>query len=120
YGLDRGFSHFHCARPAIPTASLETLWTRKSHLLRYPMWRMLAALFPAFHESRTWVRADEITTMAESRVGHATALHRPFLLFFNYMDAHTPYAPPANYAARFPPRDASPRERLISAYDASI
>src|SRR5207245_6448045 len=43
-----------------------------------------------------------------------------FLLFVNYMDAHTPYAPPANYAARFPPRDASPRERLISAYDASI
>lgn len=33
--------------------------------------------------------------------------NRPFFLFLNYMDAHTPYIPPGTFKSRFPGRDPS-------------
>ncbi len=57
-------------------------------------------------------RAGEITDEAIKAI--ELAGDRPFLLFLNYMDAHSPYFPPANFIDRFPGRSSS---LLTSGFD---
>ncbi len=48
-------------------------------------------------------RAEAITDLAIAALDSAG--HRPIFLFLNYLDAHTPYDPPAPFRDRFPGRD---------------
>ena len=87
--------------------------------------------------------AMSITDEAIERVQRAAAAQRPFFLFVNYMDAHSPYAAPAPFDRKFPGKTSEPtsdvyermarrsqrgegpptareREHVISQYDGGI
>lgn len=51
-----------------------------------------------------YLRAADINRQAEELLSSAHP-RTPFFLFLNYMDAHSPYVPPAPFEDRFPGRD---------------
>ena len=117
FGLDRGFSYLFASLPPRATASLDRSSSysplppasatpaRKDQLLRYVLWRALRRIVPEFADIGDRTHAADITAIALQRIDHATAAHRPFFLFVNYLDAHAPYLPPAPFDKRFPGRD---------------
>lgn len=120
FGLDRGFTHLFNEIPRRPNASLDLLTSRKTHLLRYGIWRVARRLWRGFDIVESCTPADSITRVALERIDHAGRIGRPFFLFVNYFDAHEPYQAPAAYRARFRAPDDSERERTIARYDAAI
>jgi arylsulfatase len=44
----------------------------------------------------------------------------PLFLYAHFRDVHSPYVPLAPYDSKFPPRDASEREKRIALYDGEI
>ena len=120
FGLDRGFTHLESLPAPNPLASLETKSMRRSHLLRYPLYALLKAGWPRFGVARRWRENAEITRLAEERIDDAERMNRPFFLFVNYLDAHSPYVPSPAYAKRFLPRSVSPQEVQIARYDGAI
>lgn len=84
FGLDRGFEHYD-ARPGGKVGDYRAL----AQLLGL---REQAGQLPYRH-------AETITDLALAWL-ERSADGRPFFLTLNYMDAHTPYAPPAETAGR--------------------
>jgi arylsulfatase A-like enzyme len=112
-------------------------------LLREGVRTLLSLAFSTADFDLTNRRADEINGDALRLVDRARDTGKPFFLFLNYMDAHTPYLPPAPFDTRFPgknphftypeylalqeevlqgKRTVSPevRRHLISQYDGGI
>lgn len=56
----------------------------------------------------------EITQQAGQMLDRAAAQQAPFFLFVNYMDAHTPYLPPAPFDAMF---DGKPEDLSLRRYE---
>ncbi|NNE07828.1 MAG: sulfatase-like hydrolase/transferase, partial [Gemmatimonadetes bacterium] len=65
---------------------------------------------------------DEVTRRALQWIDHDRDARHGFFLFLHYFDAHAPYLPPPDFAARFTPDDASPGslEQEVGSYDGSI
>ncbi len=97
-GLAQGF---HLFDHRLPVACLPE---RGDHYLRRGIRRLLTPLVWTGRLDRRTRTADQITTEAIELIGQAHRRRQPFLLFLNYMDAHTPYAPPPPYDALFPGR----------------
>jgi arylsulfatase A-like enzyme len=96
YGLDRGFLHYHdipgnITRRATPREVLrscslgETIvtWLERK-------WRILAPM------QRRRLDAAELNREALAWLDHTRAAGRPFFLFLNYFDAHSPYTLPGD------------------------
>ncbi|HEY2321930.1 MAG TPA: sulfatase-like hydrolase/transferase, partial [Thermoanaerobaculia bacterium] len=119
FGLDRGF-HYLDAR-----IEDDVRYTPRDALRQF-----------AWHAQLLHCRrADEIEAIASAVAGKAIRGDHPFFLFVNFMDAHSPYAPPGSRGVRIEPLtdrfmdemlhghlDVSPAARalLISQYDAAI
>jgi arylsulfatase A-like enzyme len=105
-GLAQGFLYYDQRIPArlaggTPRGHLSDLVGRVVERVSPPAW-----LRPHYRQ------AAEITEEALRVIGSLEREGAPFLLFLNYMDAHTPYLPPPPYDALFPGKD--PRWRWDS------
>jgi arylsulfatase A-like enzyme len=101
WGFDRGFQLFY-----YPSA-LRMLPPDREYYLRYGARRLLTHFMDTSEFDMMFLRAEEINRQAYRFLSHAGNARRPFFLFLNYMDAHSPYVPPAPYDALFPGRDRS-------------
>jgi arylsulfatase A-like enzyme len=63
---------------------------------------------------RPYRRASDITELGNSIVDQAKAIGRPFFLFLNYLDAHTPYAPGDPFNRLFPGSELKARPPAIA------
>jgi len=88
FGLDRGFRYLDAR------IEDDVRYTPRDALRQYA-WHA-----PLLHCRR----ADEIEAIASALVERTAHNPHPFFLFVNFMDAHSPYAPPGNYVGRFPGR----------------
>jgi arylsulfatase A-like enzyme len=126
-GLARGFAHYDDYRVTVHTAIKTSLVAR----------RVAEAV---------GLRPQSVTTLTERRWSdqmnasvldwlgeHArSGIRRPFFIFVNYMDVHSPYQPPPRFAEEFgatgPPPDIEARrtwtrrdiEREKDAYDGAV
>jgi len=97
--LSHGFRHYDARslRPFVPSV-VPLLQRLLPHLA--PRWR--------FPDTMTWVPAawrpaDRITDDAIAWLGRRPP-GQPYLLFLNYMDAHTPFVPHSGFVDRWPGR----------------
>jgi arylsulfatase A-like enzyme len=65
------------------------------------------ALRRASGEDGFSARAALVNAKARPILDSAVRTHNPFFLWLNYMDAHTPYTPPAEWRTRYPGRMTS-------------
>lgn len=137
FGLHQGFHVFDTRTPLPATADAGPV------LLRHGIREIYARLFGTSTFDTGLRRADGITSTALSMVDRIAATGQPFFLFANYMDAHTPYAPPHPFNSQFPGRihgfrnsdyvalqnavltgsrvvDQTIKQHLISQYDGGI
>jgi arylsulfatase A-like enzyme len=135
--LAQGFQLYDSRLP------VQCLPDRGDHYLRRGIRTLLAPwMWTGRFDLRTR-RGGQITDEAIRLVEEARRRSRPFFLFLNYMDAHTPYVPPPPYDTLFPgrmpeftrdryfelvarvfgrgePIAPAEREHLISQYDGSL
>ena len=113
-GLDQGFRFFD-ARPS-PRAlapRYRTLLQRVQGLA--PRALLADALLSAFPSAMR--SGEEITHAAVSWLARRPRA-QPYLLFVNYMDAHTPFVHRAGFSGRWPGRSARlPSSRLAETFD---
>jgi arylsulfatase A-like enzyme len=95
-GLDRGFQAFDSRVPVTVTDE------ERPFFLRQGIRSLLRMFFCTAEFDLVTRRADEINSDALERIDEARQAGRPFFLFLNYMDAHTPYVPPAPFDKLFP------------------
>jgi arylsulfatase A-like enzyme len=98
-GFHRGFEDYERPVAEGPIALIED-----RYLLQSPIRRVLAR---ASGRIREYASADEINRLAADALDTGRRTGKPFFLWLNYMDAHSPYAPPAPFDARYPGKDAS-------------
>lgn len=111
FGLPRGFEYYDVTPGSSQLAS-STAWFYRFHVGTFPSpAQVLRDWLPDSLQRRSAVlsgrqppyrRANEITDGAIRWLGENA--DRPFFLFLNYFDAHTPYLPPPDDDARFAPR----------------
>jgi arylsulfatase A-like enzyme len=110
-GLTRGFKTVDVDRPAV----LSTV--ERPFYLRAGARRVLGLAWNVLAFDRRTLTAEDINERALAMSSSAVADHRPFFLFINYMDAHSPYIPEAPFNSRFPGGDphfdAQKREKLF-------
>jgi len=94
-GLNQGFRYYDDRR-------LVHFWSRTSDLYLQSTLRKLLTGFlsPELFE-QTFRRAEEINREVFNLLRERSA-ERPFFLFINYMDAHSPYLPPPPFDALYP------------------
>jgi arylsulfatase A-like enzyme len=100
YGLDRGFEYVDARPPHTPFGDY------RQYYLRARVAKLIdrfGGLPPTTHLLAR--SAEEINTSAIAMVDRLRQDPRPFLLFVNYMDAHSPCIPPEPYASMFEGRD---------------
>jgi len=98
-GMDRGFQVFDAKMPLSISNDGAPFFLREGA-------RTILDLFSCTSNFDTLNRrADEINADALRLVDRARRAGQPFFLFLNYMDAHTPYLPPAPFDRRFPGKD---------------
>jgi arylsulfatase A-like enzyme len=92
FGLDRGFAHLDARSYASAVVlRVEPLLRRIEG--RLPYWAASDVRIRWF--GRAWRSADEIVDAALGWLKDRRPTDSPYFLFLNFMDAHTPYAPPA-------------------------
>ena len=96
WGFDRGFQFFD-ARGAV-----RMMPPRKEYLLRYGARQVLHHVIDTTEFDMMFLRAGEINREAYRFLDRARGSGHPFFLFLNYMDAHSPYAPPAQFDELYP------------------
>jgi len=96
WGFDRGFQFFD-ARGAV-----RMMPPRKEYLLRYGARQVLHRVIDTSEFDMMFLRAGEINREAYGLLDRARTSGRPFFLFLNYMDAHSPYAPPSQFDELYP------------------
>lgn len=94
FGLDRGFDYYD-SRTATPLLRSTMPFT-----LRDGATDILGRFLPPCARDRTTRRAADVDAEAFQLVDRYRG--RPFFLFLNYMDAHSPYCPPPPYDTLFP------------------
>jgi arylsulfatase A-like enzyme len=122
FGLDRGFLHYE-DRPITPVSILNSSW-----LVRHIIYRARGKAAERHRLLRK--RAADINREFLRWLSGAPD-SRPYFVFLNYFDAHSPYRPPDGFLTRFsdkPPRywlegeDYSETDiiELTAAYDGSL
>jgi arylsulfatase A-like enzyme len=96
WGFDRGFQFFD-ARGAV-----RMMPPRKEYLLRYGARQVLHRVMDTTEFDMMFLRAGEINREAYRLLDRFRTSGRPFFLFLNYMDAHSPYAPPPSFESLYP------------------
>ncbi len=96
WGFDRGFQYFD-SRGAV-----RMMPPRKEYLLRYGARQVLHRVLDTAEFDMMFVRAGEINREAYRWLDRTQSSSRPFFLFLNYMDAHSPYAPPSKFDELYP------------------
>jgi arylsulfatase A-like enzyme len=96
WGFDRGFQFFD-ARGAV-----RMMPPRKEYLLRYGVRPVLHRVIDTADFDMMFLRAGEINREAYGLLDRLRSSRRPFFLFLNYMDAHSPYAPPPQFDQLYP------------------
>ena len=96
YGFDRGFRYYDVLR-------LEDALTPtgRPYLLKDWLRRSLARATAPSRIDSVFVDAAAVNSQAATFIRSATSRRRPFFLFLNYMDAHTPYSPPEPFLNLF-------------------
>jgi arylsulfatase A-like enzyme len=102
FGFDRGFSSYECAQ----YVDFLTL-TGRTYLLRELLRDLTAAVIAPERREALYASAKTINSRAARVLESTSRARQPFFLFLNYMDAHTPYVPPAPFDSRFAGRDAA-------------
>ena len=137
FGFDRGFESFDSRSPLL------LLPPDKPYYLRQGVRRFLHQFTATEEFDMNVRRASEINEVAYQALARVRGEGRPFFLFVNYMDAHSPYVPPAPFDAMYPGKDRTvtyarrlawgaevaslrgkltgpQRDHLISQYDGAI
>ena|SRR5579863_6692656 len=99
FGLERGFQTFRIPRP-VPLLAAES-W----YMLRNGIRRGLNGIVDTSQFDRLYSRGVEINQTFFEMVKETDLSQSPFFAFFNYMDAHFPYIPPAPFDRLFPGKD---------------
>jgi arylsulfatase A-like enzyme len=114
FGMGRGFEHYDTT-PGAPFFATRILWLYRARFGNWSPGEALQAWLPAAVQGRSrlfsvkeplYRRAWEINAGARQWLEHRAS--RPFFLFLNYLDAHTPYLPLPEDDERFakrPPGD---------------
>jgi arylsulfatase A-like enzyme len=93
-GLSRGFAHYE-DYPILSVQQLVRSTTLGRWIIRRPRLVNLFDLDPSMELKRASVITDDaLEWISDDR-------DRPFFAFLNYLDAHSPYSPPAQYASKF-------------------
>lgn len=96
FGLDRGFQ-YHDARP--PDMPFGFPW---AHYLRWPVAIATGSVVALPLRTRLFTRgAEQINESAFFWLASSVRRGRPFFLFVNYMDAHSPCIPPPPFDHAF-------------------
>jgi arylsulfatase A-like enzyme len=98
-GFGRGFDDYERPVAEGPVAPIPD-----RYLMQSPLRRLIAR---ASGNAREYTSADEISRLAGDALDVGRRTGKPFFLWLNYMDAHSPYAPPAPFDVRYPGKDAS-------------
>jgi len=96
FGLLQGFAQSDTRVPVLLIAAA------KRYYLRAGLRRLLARFVPTREYDRQTRMGEEITRDAFRFLESFRVGKGPFFLFLNYMDAHTPYLPPAPFDTMFP------------------
>jgi len=129
FGFDRGVASYEF----VPAENVFTPLSRP-FLLRQAVRNLAAASLPFAPPDDEAADAAAVNRMAVRALRSMAAVHGPFYLFLNYMDAHAPYLPPPPFDTRYPGKDPAfrwpawgsrpltPRERehAISQYDGAL
>src|SRR5579864_88433 len=89
FGLERGFQTFRSPRP-VPLLASESWYMLRNEIRRVLNWIVDTSQF-----DRLYSRGVEINQTFFDVVKETDLSQAPFFAFFNYMDAHFPYIPPA-------------------------
>ena len=137
YGLAQGFAYYDSRSPVV------LLGTAPDYSLRKILRDMFAYVSVPRQFDQEYRHAGQINAEVYSTLRSLRTQGKPFFLFVNYMDAHSPYIPPSPYDTLYPGKlsrftseqsaelfDAVMREQttipenlkahLISQYDGSI
>jgi arylsulfatase A-like enzyme len=96
YGFDQGFQLFD-ARVVLPCQP-----TLSNYYPRLLMRRIMDRFLWTLEFDRVMRRADAVTDDAIRLLEEGSRLAQPLFLFLNYMDAHSPYVPPAPFDTMYP------------------
>jgi arylsulfatase A-like enzyme len=96
FGLDRGYSYYDVS------AATPFLGATRSFFLRQRIRNILIRFSEPWRYDPVFRRAGEINDAALTLLRREKAEARNFFLFLNYMDAHSPYLPPGQFATRYP------------------
>jgi len=99
FGLERGFQQFRIPRP-VPVLPTES-W----YMLRNAMRRVIGWFTDTAQFDRLYSRGDAVNREFFAMLRKQSPAQAPFFAFFNYMDAHFPYIPPAPFDGLFPGRE---------------
>ena len=98
FGLLQGFGSKHVLAPAVSSSP---------YLLRSHLSQLVELLLSSDELGVRYCRADEVNRAVFAELSGEATASAPLLLFVNYMDAHTPYVPPAPFNSVFPGRSRS-------------
>jgi arylsulfatase A-like enzyme len=98
-GLTRGFDVPDVSRPATLSSDDRRFYLRESAR------RWFSFMGDTAGFDRSALTAQDINRRAFTIIDREHSRKRPFFLFLNYMDAHSPYTPEAPFNTRFPGRD---------------
>ena len=101
WGFDRGFALCNFMSP------LRVMPPGKDYCLRVGVRQVLNRFMDSSEFDMMFLRAAEINQEAYRLLDEQPGRERPIFLFLNYMDAHSPYLPPAPYNSMFSGRDSS-------------
>lgn len=97
FGFDRGFSEYD----ALPLTDIFARGGGREYLLRERVRRTIATLVESARAGMLFANADAIDGKARVFLRSAAGGSQPFFLFLNFMDAHSPYVSPPEFATRF-------------------
>ncbi len=103
YNLNQGFNFYDYRSPVIFLGNV--VGTVNPFYLRQTIHNLISWIIPASGRDNTYRRAGEINEVVFSLIDKAKKENNSFFMFINYMDAHTPYDPPAPYYLLFPGKD---------------
>lgn len=101
FAINQGFDYYATRLPANPLYGGTLRVTLRRRLLRYVDRLTSQPENPRIYPTATNITAEIVRLLPQLRAGR-----HPWLLFANYMDAHTPYNPPAPFENRY---SSSPR-----------
>jgi arylsulfatase A-like enzyme len=103
FGFSQGFAYYD-ARPADPFLDRGSYFGGglPRYSLRWKIRRLITNRLKPRQYEQISRRAEEINREAYRRLDVLKKDRRPFFLFLNYMDAHTPYIPPRPFDTRYP------------------